>query len=58
MINAMGLGWTFTIFGFLYLLGAPVLLVIMKYGIRMRRSLREKEERKKARASERIQGIS
>jgi hypothetical protein len=58
MINAIGLGWTFTIFGFLYLLGAPVLLIIMKYGIRMRRNLREKEERKKAKETEKMQNVS
>lgn len=52
MINAMGLGWAFTVFGFLYLLGAPMLLLIMRNGIKWRRVLREKEERKKARAEE------
>lgn len=58
MINAMGLGWTFTVFGFLYLLGAPMLLVIMKYGIKMRRNIREKEERKKAKKTEETKNIS
>ncbi|CAN8102784.1 unnamed protein product [Discula destructiva] len=52
MIRALGLGWTFTIFGFLYLLGAPMLLVIMVKGVKWRRRLREKVERKKLRLEE------
>lgn len=49
MINAMGSGWAFTVFGFLYLLGAPMLLLIMRNGIKWRRMMKEKEERKKIR---------
>ncbi|KAJ4417555.1 hypothetical protein N0V82_006114 [Gnomoniopsis sp. IMI 355080] len=52
MINSMGIGWSFTLYGFLYLLGAPMLLLIMKNGIKWRRRLKEKEERKKARREE------
>lgn len=52
MIEGLGSGWAFSILGFLYLLGAPVLLLIMKNGIKWRRALKEKEERKKARAEE------
>lgn len=52
VINGIGAGWAFTIFGFIYLLGAPVLFLIMRNGIKWRRRLREKEARKKARAEE------
>ncbi|KAJ4390873.1 hypothetical protein N0V93_004472 [Gnomoniopsis smithogilvyi] len=52
MINGMGIGWAFTVYGFLYLIGAPMLLLIMRNGIKWRRQLREKEERKKARREE------
>ncbi|KAF3768120.1 hypothetical protein M406DRAFT_61800 [Cryphonectria parasitica EP155] len=48
MINGIGSGWAFTIFGFLYLIGGPILLVIMKNGIKWRRQLREKQARKEA----------
>lgn len=48
MVNGVGAGWAFSILGFLYLLGAPVLLLIMKNGIRWRREMREKEDRRKA----------
>lgn len=50
MIDGIGAGWAFTIFGGLYLLGLPLLLVIMVKGIKWRRELREKQERKKAKA--------
>lgn len=53
MINAMGLGWAFNVFGFIFLLGAPMLLVIMKYGIKWRRIRREKEERARVKKSDR-----
>lgn len=52
MIDAMGVGWTFMIFGFLYMAGAPLLLLIMKNGIRWRRNIRAKEERKRVKAEE------
>lgn len=52
MIDKMGIGWAFTLFGFLYLLGAPMLLLIMRNGIKWRRNLREKEERKRAQGGE------
>lgn len=52
MIDKMGIGWAFTLYGFLYLLGAPMLLLIMRNGIKWRRNLREKEERKKAKGGE------
>lgn len=52
MIDKMGIGWAFTLYGFLYLLGAPMLLLIMRNGIEWRRRLREKEQRKKAQGEE------
>lgn len=53
MIEAMGVGWTFMIFGFLYMAGAPLLLLIMRNGIEWRRKIRAKEERKRVKAEER-----
>ncbi|KAK7743235.1 hypothetical protein SLS53_004320 [Cytospora paraplurivora] len=50
MIDGIGAGWSFTIIGFLYLAGAPLLFLIMKNGIKWRRKIAEKEERKKAKA--------
>lgn len=52
MINGIGAGWAFTIFGGLYLLGAPMLLLIMRNGIRWRRQIREKVEQEKAHTEE------
>lgn len=52
MIESIGAGWSFTILGFLCLAGAPLLLVIMKNGIKWRRNIKEKEDRKKAKAVE------
>lgn len=52
MINGIGAGWAFTVFGALYLLGAPMLLLIMRNGIKWRGQMREKQERKKAHAED------
>ncbi|KAL1882963.1 hypothetical protein Daus18300_000601 [Diaporthe australafricana] len=52
MIEAIGIGWTFTIIGFLYLAGAPLLLLIMRNGIHWRGKIRAKEERKRVKAEE------
>lgn len=52
MIGAIGVGWTFMIFGFLYLAGAPLLLLIMRNGIQWRGNIRAKEERKRVKAEE------
>ncbi|KAI0127207.1 major facilitator superfamily transporter [Xylariales sp. AK1849] len=46
MIRGVGSGWAFVILGALNLAGAPVLLLIMKHGIKWRK---EKEERKRVR---------
>lgn len=53
MIDAIDVGWTFMIFGFLYLAGAPLLLLIMRNGIEWRKKIRAKEERKRVKAEER-----
>ena len=52
MVEAIGVGWTFMVFGFLYMAGAPLLLLIMKNGIEWRRNIRAKEERKRVKAEE------
>jgi MFS family permease len=52
MIESIGAGWSFTILGFLCLAGAPLLLVIMENGIKWRRNIKEKEDRKKEKAVE------
>lgn len=52
MIDGIGAGWSFTVFGFVYLLGVPMLLLIMKNGVEWRGRLRAKQERKRALAEE------
>ncbi|KAM0352506.1 hypothetical protein ACHAPU_002174 [Fusarium lateritium] len=46
MIDAMGTGWAFTLLGGLYILGCPVLIVLMIWGIKWRDELRVKRETK------------
>ncbi|KUI54971.1 Quinidine resistance protein 2 [Cytospora mali] len=55
MIQGIGAGWSFSILGFLCLAGAPLLLLIMRNGIKWRRDIKEKDERKKAKAVEKKQ---
>lgn len=55
MMERIGSGWSFTILGFLCLAGAPLLLVIMRNGIKWRRNIKEKEDRKKVKAEEKRQ---
>ncbi|KAG8168055.1 hypothetical protein KVR01_003744 [Diaporthe batatas] len=52
LVEAIGVGWTFVIFGFLYLAGAPLLLLVMRNGIAWRRNIRAKEERKRIKREE------
>jgi multidrug resistance protein len=52
MVESIGIGWTFTVFGFLLTAGSPLLLLIMKNGIMWRRKIRAKEERKRVKAEE------
>ncbi|KAJ4260415.1 hypothetical protein NW762_007154 [Fusarium torreyae] len=46
MIDAMGTGWAFTLVGGLYIVGCPVLLALMIWGVKWREQLRVKRERK------------
>ncbi|CAG9978273.1 unnamed protein product [Clonostachys byssicola] len=47
MIEAIGAGWTFTIFGALYLVFTPFLFLVRARGIKWRAELRMKIEKKK-----------
>jgi multidrug resistance protein len=51
MINAMGVGWAFTVLGVLYIVLSPMLFLIMNKGIQWRAEIREKEERKQKKKS-------
>ncbi|KAK0718577.1 major facilitator superfamily domain-containing protein [Lasiosphaeria miniovina] len=46
MIDAIGAGWAFTVFGATYVVFAPAMWVVMARGIRWRTEVKEKEERK------------
>jgi len=46
LINAIGAGWTFVIIGLLYVACVPILLLIMKNGMRWRKELIEKDEKR------------
>ncbi|KAI1057074.1 hypothetical protein LB507_002467 [Fusarium sp. FIESC RH6] len=46
MIDAMGIGWAFTLVGGLYVLGCPILIALMVRGVKWREELRVKRERK------------
>lgn len=43
MINAMGVGWAFTLVGGLYVLASPAIFVLMIWGPKWRRELKEKK---------------
>lgn len=43
MMDAIGVGWSFTIMGSLYIVCAPVLVLVMKRGMEWRAQLRAKE---------------
>ncbi|KAK3688692.1 major facilitator superfamily domain-containing protein [Podospora appendiculata] len=47
MIDAIGAGWAYTIFGVLYVVLAPMLVAVMWYGVRWRAEEAEKRERRK-----------
>ncbi|KAM0819142.1 putative Major facilitator superfamily transporter [Seiridium cardinale] len=51
MIKGIGSGWAFFIIGALQLIGAPILLLIMKNGIKWRKA---KEDRRRARKEKKI----
>ncbi|KAM0389148.1 hypothetical protein ACHAQC_009026 [Fusarium culmorum] len=46
MIDAMGVGWAFTLVGGLYILGCPILIILMIWGKKWREELRVQRERK------------
>ncbi|KPA41101.1 dityrosine transporter [Fusarium langsethiae] len=46
MIDAMGVGWAFTLVGGLYILGCPILVVLMVRGTKWRQELKVQRERK------------
>lgn len=48
MINAIGIGWAYTILALTFMGFAPILLVIMRKGPRWRREKRAKEDRAKS----------
>ncbi|KAH6889384.1 major facilitator superfamily domain-containing protein [Thelonectria olida] len=47
MIDAMGIGWAFTLVGGLYFVTCPALVVLMVFGIKWRSQREEKMERKR-----------
>lgn len=52
MIDALGLGWTYVIFGVVYLVFSPMLLVQYCKGQQWRKQAKEREDRKAAIASQ------
>ncbi|KAK3934746.1 putative major facilitator superfamily transporter protein [Diplogelasinospora grovesii] len=52
MINAMGAGWAYTLIGLLYVVGAPLMWLVMRDGIKWRKEIRDKEERKRLKKEE------
>ncbi|KAK8090612.1 hypothetical protein PG994_000117 [Apiospora phragmitis] len=52
MIDGIGDGWAFFILGALSFAGAPMLLLIMKHGVRWRKEKQKKEQRKKEKKEE------
>ncbi|CEI66353.1 unnamed protein product [Fusarium venenatum] len=46
MIDAMGVGWAFTLVGGLYILGCPILIALMIWGTKWREELRVERGRK------------
>ncbi|KAI1209117.1 major facilitator superfamily transporter [Annulohypoxylon truncatum] len=53
MINGVGIGWAFSILGFIYIAFSPMIFMVMKNGIRWR-----KEKRDRQRAKERKNGVT
>ncbi|KAI2781749.1 MFS general substrate transporter [Daldinia loculata] len=47
MINGVGIGWAFTILGFIYIAFSPMLFFILKYGVKWRKEKHERELAKK-----------
>ncbi|KAK3389996.1 major facilitator superfamily domain-containing protein [Podospora didyma] len=53
MIDALGAGWAFTIFGVLYLVGAPTMWLVMARGMKWRAQVTKKDEEKARKKKER-----
>ncbi|KAF7937247.1 uncharacterized protein EAE98_001561 [Botrytis deweyae] len=53
MVNAIGTGWSYTIMALLFLIYSPILIIIMKYGIRWRSQKKVKEVESARRKQER-----
>ncbi|KAI1454362.1 major facilitator superfamily transporter [Annulohypoxylon moriforme] len=46
MINGVGIGWAFTILGFIYIVFSPMMFLVMKYGIQWRKEKRDRQMKK------------
>jgi sugar phosphate permease len=63
MTDKMGLGWAYTLIGLIYILLAPMLMAVVKWGPTWRRERKEKEDEKarlkkeKTEASEGVQKV-
>ncbi|TGO54429.1 hypothetical protein BCON_0107g00160 [Botryotinia convoluta] len=53
MVNAIGTGWSYTILALLFLIYSPILIIIMRYGIRWRSQKKVKEVESARRKQER-----
>ncbi|XDG06658.1 hypothetical protein ABKA04_006273 [Annulohypoxylon sp. FPYF3050] len=49
MINGVGIGWAFSILGFIYILFSPMIFVVMKYGVQWRKEKRDRQRKKEQR---------
>ena len=56
MRSAMGYGWAYSVLGIIGLATAPSLLLMMKYGVKLRKSRRERKERRKEKKREKTEG--
>jgi len=57
MTDALGLGWSYTLIGFIYILLSPMLWVVMKWGPGWRRTRWERDERKRKEKKAREEAI-
>ncbi|KAI0889845.1 major facilitator superfamily transporter [Annulohypoxylon maeteangense] len=46
MINGVGIGWAFTILGFIYIAFSPMIFLVMNYGIQWRKEKRDRQAAK------------
>ena len=60
MTDKMGLGWAYTLIGLVYVVLAPMLLAVVKWGPTWRRERKEKEDeraRLKKEKAEAVEGV-